>query len=331
MSSAADGVPDGAAATAGAGSGAAATTGTGQGWSIRSIPEQRGRVVLVTGANTGLGRQVSLRLASRGAHVVMACRDLAKGKLAHREVGAAGAASGGSAELLELDLASLDSVHEAAQSLAGSPIDVLLNNAGVMAVPRGLSADGHELHFATNVLGPFALTGALLAQVRDRVVWVSSVLHRAGRLELDDPSYRHRRYHPWGAYAASKLADLLLAYELQRRLTRAGSAVRSVAAHPGHSSTELSRHVPLASLPFTRGALERLRLAQNAQQGAWPLLYAATEPDLPPGGYVGPTGPGELTGAPGLVGSSPASHDQATQRTLWSLCEGLTGVRLRIG
>ncbi len=312
--------------------GAAASAATaGVGWSVRQIPDQRGRVVLVTGANTGLGKEVSRRLAARGAHVVMACRDLAKGRLALPEVVAAGANEGGGAELLELDLASLTSVHAAAQALEGRPIDVLLNNAGVMAVPRSMSADGHELHFATNVLGPFALTGTLLPQLRDRVVWVSSVVHRAGSLELDDPSYRHRRYFRWSAYAASKLADLMLAYELQRRLSRAGAAVRSVAAHPGHSSTELSRHVPLASLPMARGAMERMRLAQNAQQGAWPLLYAATEPDLPGGAYVGPTGPGELTGPPGLVESTAASHDLATQRTLWSLCEGLTGVRLRLG
>jgi NAD(P)-dependent dehydrogenase (short-subunit alcohol dehydrogenase family) len=294
------------------------------------VPDQTGRVVLVTGANTGLGKQLALQLARSGAHVLMACRDQVKGAAAVAEVTRA-ALGAGVGELVALDLASLASVRACATALQGRPIDVLVNNAGVMAVPRATSVDGHELQFATNVLGPFALTGALLGQLTDRVVWVSSVLHRVGRVYLDDPSFRHRRYHPWRAYAASKLADLMLAYELQRRLTRAGSPVRSVAAHPGSSLTELGRHQALMSWPPTQAVLRRIGAAQSAQEGARPLVYAATRPDLPAGAYVGPTGRGELTGPPGLVGSSSASHDADAQRTLWSLCEGFAGLRVRGG
>lgn len=300
----------------------------GQSWTLADIPDQRGRTFLITGANTGLGLACSIELAGRGGHVIMACRDQAKGRAALERLSATSTA--GSAELVELDLSSLASVRACSQALEGRSIDVLLNNAGVMAIPAAVSVDGHELQFATNVLGPFALTAGLIGSVRDRVVWVSSVLHKAGRVELDDPSYRHRRYSPWRAYAASKLADLMLAYELQRRLTRAGSSVRSVAAHPGYSITELDRHVPLMRLPGTQVAMRRLRMAQEAAAGAWPLLYAATDPDLPAAAYVGPSGPGELTGPPTLVRSTPASHDQQAQRTLWSLCEGLTGSAFRV-
>lgn len=289
-------------------------------WSVAEIPDQTGRVVLVTGASGGLGLECTRALAARGAHVLMAVRDLSRGEAAARHVT-------GSTELVHVDLASLESVRECVAGLAGRPIDVLLNNAGIMAVPKATSVDGHELHLATNVLGPFALTAGLLGQLRDRVVWVSSLMHRMGRISLADPSWRHRRYQPWAAYGSSKLADLMLAYEMQRRLTLAGSSVRSYAAHPGYAQTDLQRHAGWMALPIARQAQSLLRMAQDAESGAWPLLYAATAPDLSPGCYVGPSGRGELTGPPRVVGSSAASHDRETQRALWSLCEALSGVK----
>ena len=288
-------------------------------WSTDEIPDQHGRVVLVTGANSGIGLETTIELAARGAHVIMGCRDQAKAQAARERVV-------GSTELLEIDLASLGSVKAAADSLVGRPVDVLVNNAGVMATPKEVSIDGHELQFATNVLGPFALTGLLLDQVTERVVWVSSLDHRMGRIDLVDPSFRHRRYNPWRAYSASKLADLMLAYELQRRLTLAGSTIRSCAAHPGYAHTSLQRYQPFMRVPLLNKAQQMVMVSQSAQAGALPILYAATAADLPGGSYVGPSGFGELTGAPRVVGSSPASHDREAQSTLWQVCEGLTGV-----
>ena len=290
-------------------------------WTIDEIPDQTGRTVLVTGANSGIGLAAASVLAARGALVILGCRDPLKAEAAQRQIA-------GTTEVLQIDLSSLSSVRKAAESLAGRPIDVLVNNAGIMATPHEVSVDGHELQFATNVLGPFALTSLLLGQVTDRVVWLSSVLHRGGRLDLADPSFRHHRYNPWRAYSATKLADLMLAYELQRRLTLARSNVRSYAAHPGYAQTGLQRHNPALGWPVLHQVESLLKLAQSADAGAWPILYAATAPDLPPGCYVGPSGFGELSGPPRIVGSSPASHDRDSQRTLWALCEGLTGTTL---
>lgn len=287
-------------------------------WSIEEIPDQSGRTILVTGANSGIGLEASSVLAARGAHVILGCRDPLKGEAAQRQIT-------GSTEVLRIDVSSLASVREAAECLAGRAIDVLVNNAGIMATPHEVSVDGHELQFATNVLGPFALTSLLLGQVTDRVVWLSSVMHRGARLDLADPSFRHHRYNAWRAYSATKLADLMLAYELQRRLTLAQSSVRSYAAHPGYAQTGLQRHTPALGWPVLHQLETLLKVAQSADAGAWPILYAATAPDLPPGCYVGPSGFGELSGPPRIVGSSPASHDRDTQRTLWAMCEGLTG------
>jgi len=286
-------------------------------WSPADIPALDGRVVVVTGANSGIGFEAAKVLSRKGARVIMACRDLDKGERARAEVG-------GSAEVRHLDLASLASVREFAAGVEGE-VDVLINNAGVMAPPQSQTQDGFELQFGSNFLGPFALTGLLLPQVTDRVVTLSSVAHRSGSIDLRDPNWERRRYRRWSAYGQSKLADLMFAYELQRRLLLAGSTVRSLAAHPGYSSTNLQRHLPGPATSF-QNVLERVNLVQPAAGGALPTLYAATAPDLPGGAYVGPSGPFESTGLPTIVGSSKASRDLDVQHDLWDLAVQLTGV-----
>ena len=264
------------------------------GWSAADIPSQEGRVVVVTGANSGIGLEAAKVLSRKGAHVVMACRNLDKAERAKVEVG-------GSAEVRHLDTASLESVRTFAAGLEGR-VDVLVNNAGIMAVPRGRSVDGFELQFATNFLGHFALTGLLLPRITDRVVTLSSMMHRFGHVDLRDPGFDRRRYRPWVAYGQSKLADLMFAYELQRRLLLTGSSVRSVAAHPGYASTNLQSHLGGPSGSWAQRAQDAMAsrriFIQTAADGALPTLYAATAPDLPGGAYVGPGGPFESTGRP---------------------------------
>jgi NAD(P)-dependent dehydrogenase (short-subunit alcohol dehydrogenase family) len=286
------------------------------------IPDQTGRVVIVTGGNSGIGFEAARRLAEAGAHVVLACRDLGRGTRAAQRIH-------GRTEVRELDTSSLASVHAFAAGI-DRPVDVLVNNAGIMAVDQARSVDGFELHLATNHLGAFALTGLLLDRLRDRVVMLSSQAHRIGRIVLDDLNWQRRTYSRWGAYGQSKLADLMFAYDLQHRLTAAGSPVRAVAAHPGVSSTDLwrGRPMPAALEAVTKTLVDGL--GQPAAAGALPTLYAATAPDLPGGSYVGPNGLGEMRGAPTLVGSSRASRDRDVQQRLTSESERLTGVRVRI-
>ena len=289
------------------------------GWSTSDIPDQTGRVVVITGANSGIGFEAAKAVSRKGAHVIMACRNLAKAEVASAEVG-------GTAEVRQLDVSDLSSVRAFAGDLDGQ-IDVLMNNAGIMAVAQARTPDGFESQFGTNFLGHYALTGLLLPRVSDRVVTLSSMAHRFGRVNLADPNFEHRRYHPWVAYGQSKLADLMFAYDLQRRLLLAGSRVRSVAAHPGYASTNLQAHLGGAWAQRAQGLLARVSpFVQGAAGGALPSLYAATAPDVPGGSYVGPSGPGEMTGPPRIVGSSGASHNRATQRGLWDLAERLTGV-----
>ena len=288
-------------------------------WTAADIPDQTGRVFVVTGANSGLGLVTARELVRKGAHVVLACRTTGKGVEASRDF------EGGSHEVEELDLADLDSVRAFAGRLAGRPVDALVNNAGIMNVPKGTTAQGHELQFGTNVLGHFLLTALLLPQVTDRVVTLSSGLHRAGSIRLDDLNFQRRRYNGWLAYGQSKLADLVLAYELQRRLTAAGSSTRSMAAHPGYAATNLQSHSG-GWQDTLMAAMNRIPgIAQEADTGALPTLYAATVPDLAGGSYIGPGGFGEMSGPPRTVGSSKASHDEAIGRGLWEACEELTG------
>ncbi len=287
-------------------------------WTAADVPDQTGRTVIVTGANSGIGEATAAVLAERGASVVLACRNTTKGE-------AAAGRMRGEVSVRRLDLADLASVREFA---AATPqADVLVNNAGVMAIPLSRTADGFEMQIGTNFLGHFALTGLLLPRITDRVVTLSSGAHRPGRIDLDDLNWRTRRYRRWQAYSQSKLADLMFAYELDRRLRERSSAVRSLAAHPGYAATELQGHTE--SFQDRVMAVGNRLIAQNAAAGALPTLYAATVPDAPGGAYYGPSGPGELRGYPKRVGSSKASKDREVAAKLWAQAAELTGVDVR--
>ncbi len=289
-------------------------------WTAADIPTQHGRTFVVTGANSGLGLSTARELARAGAHVVLACRDVAKGE-------AAAAGLTGSVAVRPLDLADLASVRAFAAALDG-PVDVLINNAGLMAVPQRTTADGFEMQVGTNHLGHFALTGLLLDRISDRVVTLSSGAHQVGRIHLDDLNNEHRSYQRWRAYAQSKLANLMFAYELQHRFVAAGSLRRSMAAHPGYAATNLQSHTESVQ-DVVMGLLNRV-VSQSADAGALPSLYAATVPDLAGGSYIGPDGLGETRGFPRPVGSSRASHDRQVQQQLWERSEELTGVRFDV-
>lgn len=292
-------------------------------WGLQDIPDLTGKVAVVTGASSGIGLVTARELAARGAYVVLACRDVGKGEAARATMAA-------NTEVRLLDLADLDSVRSFAAGVHDWRIDILVNNAGVLTDRLARTAAGHEIMFGTNVLGPFLLTQLLLGHgaITDRVVWVASLAHRSGRrgLDLTDLDWHRRRLSPH-AYGATKLADLVLAYEQQRRFVAAGSTLRSLAAHPGWSATNLFAGTasPLAARAV--GAFAKLPLlAQSADGGALPTLYAATDPHLAGGTYIGPGGPGELQGAPRPVGSSAASHDRDLAQRLWAACEELTGL-----
>ena len=284
-------------------------------WTTADIPDQTGRKIVVTGANSGLGLATATALAAKGASVVLACRTVSKGEAAARSMA-------GDVSVRRLDLADLSSVRSFAADCG--PIDVLVNNAGVMAVPKSRTADGFEMQIGTNFLGHFALTGLLLGTISSRVVTLSSGAHRIGKIDLADLNWHSRRYSRWAAYGQSKLADLVFALELNRRLITHGSAVISVAAHPGYAATELQSHTQ--SIQDRVMALGNALLAQSAEMGALPTLYATTSPAAVGGGYYGPDGIGELRGHPTAVGTSGAARDQALATKLWLLAEDLTGV-----
>ncbi len=285
-------------------------------WTADQLPSQAGRTFVVTGANSGLGRVTATELARVGARVILAVRDRARGEEAAQ-------AMTGDVEVRVLDLADLSSVRAFAAAWTG-PLDVLVNNAGIMAVPKGTTVDGFERQLGTNHLGHFALTLLLLPSITDRVVTVSSGLHRRGRIVLDDLQFDHRRYSPYAAYGQSKLANLLFTLELEHRLQQQGSNVRALAAHPGYAATNLQGR---SSNPVVRGVMavaNRLFAASDAQ-GALPTLYAAVT-DLPGASYVGPDGRGEMSGYPTLVGRSAEATDTELARSLWEASEALTGV-----
>ncbi|MEU4324129.1 oxidoreductase [Nonomuraea dietziae] len=301
-----------------------------QRWTAEQIPDQTQRVFLVTGANSGLGLATTRALARRGGHVILAVRDEEKG---HRAVARITAEQPDAhLEVRHLDLADLDSVRAFADRLrADHPrLDVLVNNAGVMAPPRSLSAQGHELQFACNHLGHFALTGLLLdllAVGRDpRVVTVSSIKHRKGRIHFDDLT-GERTYSPMAFYDQSKFANAVFGWELHRRLTAAGSPVRSLLAHPGYTATNLQLSAPIGWLRVVFGRIGNPLLAQTPERGALPQLYAATDPHVEGGQFIGPDGMAELRGGPTRVPLSPAAADTETGRRLWEVSERLTDVR----
>ncbi|HSV66482.1 MAG TPA: oxidoreductase [Mycobacteriales bacterium] len=286
-------------------------------WTSADIPDQHGRTVVVTGANSGIGAVTARTLARAGALVILACRDTAKGERA-------AATMSGRTEVRRLDLADLSSVREFAEGVDG-PVDVLVNNAGVMAVPRRTTADGFELQIGTNHLGPFALTGLLLGRIRGRVVTVASSAHHIGRIRLDDLNWERGRYRRWSVYGQSKLANLLFTYELQRRLAAVGSPVEAMAAHPGYAATNLQSHTE--SIQDRIMSIGNRLFAQSDEMGALPALYATTEPGLPGGSYVGPSRWMQTRGHPTIVGSSSTSRNVELAGALWDLSEELTAVR----
>lgn len=285
------------------------------GWGIGDIPDQQGRTVIVTGANSGLGAVAARALAGAGAQVILACRDVDKGRAVAAEIG-------DRAQVRRLDLADLSSIREFAAGVDSA--HVLINNAGVMAVPLRRTADGFEMQIGTNHLGHFALTGLLLGKVAERMVTVSSGAHTIGAIDIDDLNWERRPYKRWPAYGQSKLANLLFTFELQRRLTAAGSAKLAVAAHPGYAATGLQSHTE--SVLDRVMALGNRLAAQSAEMGALPELFAATGP-VEPGGYYGPAGLGGMRGHPGPSGCSQRARDELTARSLWDLSERLTGVK----
>ncbi|MFF2109922.1 oxidoreductase [Rhodococcus koreensis] len=289
-------------------------------WTASDIVDQSGRTFVVTGANSGLGEVAARALGKAGAHVVLACRNTHKGEVVARSIG-------DNAEVRRLDLSDLASVREFAAGV--DSVDVLVNNAGVMAVPQRKTADGFEMQIGTNHLGHFALTGLLLGKITDRVATMSSAAHQAGTIHLDDLNWEHRKYNRWSAYGQSKLANLLFTYELQRRLAAAGSPVTAVAAHPGYASTNLQAHTE--SVQDKLMAVGNRIFAQSAEMGALPMLFAATAPGVIGGSYIGPDGLFEQRGHPKVVGSNKKSRDEQTAKGLWSLSEDLTGVEYKFG
>lgn len=301
-------------------------------WTAADVPDQTGRVAVVTGANAGLGLETAAVLAERGARVVVAVRDLGKGETAVGEI--TRRTPNADVALQQLDLSSLASVRTAADELrAAYPrIDLLINNAGVMYPPKQTTADGFELQFGTNHLGHFALTGLLLDHLLQvegsRVVTVASIAHniQAG-IHFDDLQWE-RSYNRVAAYGQSKLANLMFTYELQRRLAATQTPTVAVAAHPGVSNTELMRHIPGSGLPGF-SALAGL-VTNSPAVGSLATLRAATDPAVRGGQYYGPSGFRELVGHPVLVQSNRQSHDTDVQQRLWSVSEELTGVKFPV-
>jgi NAD(P)-dependent dehydrogenase (short-subunit alcohol dehydrogenase family) len=292
-------------------------------WSARDIPDQGGRVAIVTGANSGIGLETARALAGAGARVILGCRDVGKGKQAEADI--LRTHPGASLRCIALDLADLESVRSfASKCLSTEPaIDILCNNAGIMMCPRGETKDGFELQFGTNHLGHFALTGLLLdglqAAEHARVVTVSSLYHRMGRIDFGNLN-ADRRYDRTAAYQQSKLANLIFAFALARRLAASGSGVLSVASHPGWTATNLQAHAGLLR------SLNRF-FAQQPEQGALPSLFGCCAPGVSGADYYGPGGAFELTGPPAPAHASAKASDEEVAERLWDVSEALTQIR----
>jgi NAD(P)-dependent dehydrogenase (short-subunit alcohol dehydrogenase family) len=284
-------------------------------WTVADLPDQAGRRFVITGASSGIGRSTAAALAAKGAHVVLAVRDTAKGRRVASEIA-------GDTEVRELDLADLASIRAFAKQLDGT--DVLINNAGVMNTPLQRTRDGFELQFGTNHLGHFALTNLLLPRIAERVVVIASGAHRSAQLDFDDLN-SERAYHRRRVYGQTKLANLLFASELNRRLNKVGSRIKVVSAHPGLTATNLQK--PTGSRVEDALIAVAVRLfAQSADMGALSSLYAATQ-DLAGDSYVGPDGVWGMRGHPTLVGRSDAAKDPETARELWERSEQYTEIR----
>ncbi len=287
----------------------------------QDLPDMTGRTVIITGANSGIGKAAATALAADGARLVLAVRNMEKGNEAAEEMA-------GTTEVRRLDLADLASI----RSFAGAwdiDIDILINNAGIMIPPYSKTADGFEMQFGTNHLGHFALTNLLLERVKGRVVTVSSTAHRFGAIDFDDLNWEHKRYKASRAYGQSKVANLLFTAELQRRLTAVGSTVIATAAHPGYAATNLQFHTERRSMDILSEIGNRL-FAQDAGSGALPTLYAAVA-DVPGNSFAGPGGFMQQHGAPKLVGRSRAAQNMDVACRLWDVSEQLTGIRFPLG
>lgn len=293
---------------------------------LQKMPSQDGKIAVVTGANSGVGFHTALGLAERGAHVILACRNL--GKAASAKTRIASEVAGASLEVMEIDTASQASVRGFAEAYKRKydRLDLLVNNAGIMATPRDYTADGFERQLATNYLGHFTLTGLLLDAIEAapaaRVVTLASIAHRNARIHFEDLHFR-RKYSAWAAYGQTKLACLIFAYELERRLRERGSGAISIAAHPGVSNTNLGNHLPWYYAPL---ALVFGVVGNSPQQAAEPSLMAAVHPNLKGGEYIGPTKFGEASGDPWMVSSTAMSKDPQIGARLWKATEAETGV-----
>ncbi|PGF15705.1 short-chain dehydrogenase [Natrinema sp. CBA1119] len=301
-------------------------------WTADDIPEQDGRTIVITGANSGIGLETTRELARNGATVIMACRSTERGEDAVDDVRED--VPDADLRVEECNLGDLESVRSFAEGLEDEAIDVLINNAGVMAIPRSETADGFETQFGVNHLGHFALTGLLLESLATdeddpaRVVTVSSGVHESGEIDFDDLQ-GEESYDKWSAYAQSKLANVLFAYELERRFLTADTNAQSMAVHPGYANTQLQMRGPEQSGSRLRIAAMKLMntvVAQSAEMGALPTLYAATAPDVEGGAYYGPGGFQNMRGTPERQASSDRSYDEETARRLWAVSEDLTDV-----
>ncbi|MFD1565550.1 oxidoreductase [Haloarchaeobius amylolyticus] len=302
------------------------------GWTADDIPDQDGQRIVVTGANSGIGLETTRELARNGATVIMACRSTERGQDAARDV--RDMVPTADLRVEECDLGDLESVRAFADRLGDEEVDVLINNAGVMAIPRSETADGFETQFGVNHLGHFALTGLLLETLGlekasdSRIVTVSSGIHERGEIDFDD-LHGEQSYDPWDAYAQSKLANVLFAYELERRLRTADANAKSIAVHPGYANTQLQFRGPEQRGSRLRKAamwVMNTVLAQPAAMGSLPTLYAATAPDAEGGAYYGPGGVMNMRGTPERQASSERSYDEETARRLWAVSRELTGV-----